>query len=382
MTDFTIYTKEYIEASQLNRIPDTIDKREGSIIYDTTSPVSAELATYYTNLTEAQKQTYAKTATGDCLDLKVAEAGISRKLATYAQKLITLCDENSNPISVANGTRFSTITTDTPLNFAVIAPYIDTNGNKIEGKFVAQCETVGTIGNSYAGNILPIDFVSGLATSTMSTLINPAEDDEDDESLRARYFDKISQKSFGGNLAQYREYFGTISGVGCAQIYPVWNGGGTVKASILDASYNNCSNDFIAIVQNIIDPNESGHGIGYAPIDHKVTVTTPSNVAINISANISLNTGYAKDIVQNNINTALNNYLLSLRKIWAIPQSDKVTYTLCIYVAKVSAILMSADGVANVTNVEVNGSTSDLILSQTAQVQQIPITGTNTFNIN
>ena len=121
MTDFTVYTKDYLEQSQLDRIPDTVDKREGSIIYDTTSPVSAELATYYTNLTEMQKQAYAKTATNGCLDLKVVEAGISRKLATYAQKLVTLNDENSNPVIVSNGLRFSTVTTNTPLNYTIIA---------------------------------------------------------------------------------------------------------------------------------------------------------------------------------------------------------------------------------------------------------------------
>ena len=48
-SDFSIYTQDYLETGMLSRVSDTVDKREGSIIYDTTAPVSAEFATYYTN---------------------------------------------------------------------------------------------------------------------------------------------------------------------------------------------------------------------------------------------------------------------------------------------------------------------------------------------
>ena len=49
-------TFEFILDRMLDRVPDTVDKREGSIIYDALAPAAAELAKTYMEL-EDRKST-------------------------------------------------------------------------------------------------------------------------------------------------------------------------------------------------------------------------------------------------------------------------------------------------------------------------------------
>ena len=156
----------------------------------------------------------------------------------------------------------------------------------------------------------------------MSTLLQPARDTETDEELRIRYFLRLKQKPFGGNIAQYDEEIKALEGVGELQIYPVWNGGGTVKLSVIDPQYNPISTEYIKTLETTIDPEnaqgEKGTGLGMAPIGHKVTVTTPDKLSIDISAKVKLTSGYSLGQIQQPIFDAFSEYLLQIRKEWGI----------------------------------------------------------------
>lgn len=67
------------------------------------------------------------------------------------------------------------------------------------------CEDAGIIGNAYFGTLIPIDYVSGLASATLEDILIPGEDEEDDDTLRARYMESLNSTAFGGNIAQYKE---------------------------------------------------------------------------------------------------------------------------------------------------------------------------------
>ena len=57
------------------------------------------------------------------------------------------------------------------------------------------------------------------------------------------------------------------------KVYPVWNGGGTVKLVIINSEYQKPSPELVDQVQTIIDPVQNqGMGLGVAPIGHVVTV--------------------------------------------------------------------------------------------------------------
>ena len=154
--------------------------------------------------------------------------------------------------------------------------------------------------------------------------------------------------------------------------------------SILDAEYNVCSEEFLQRVQEEVDPENSegvtGDGLGVAPIGHQVTIVTPIEQAINVSCTLTLRTGYTVDQVRQPIGTALENYLLSLRKEW--DNADEMNrYSVSVFIARVTSAIISVPGVTNVTNVLINNSESDVILSQTGSAQYIPKLGEVVLNV-
>jgi uncharacterized phage protein gp47/JayE len=373
------YTYEYLLAQALAQVPDTLDKREGSVIYDAIAPACYELSEMYMQLRQIVQQTYVSTASGQYLDLRVQEQGLSRYAATYAVKKAAFTNASGNPVNIPIGSRFSTIADADSINYEITAEYLDEFGDAIPGAYQLTCETLGTSGNAYTGNLLPITYISGLATAIMSDIIIPARDEETDEELLIRYLAKANQKSFGGNIAQYDEMMKSIDGVGEVQVYPVWNGGGTVKLSVIDAEYNPVTNDFITALQLEVDPEnavgEQGTGLGRDPIGHKVTIVAPTAVTMNVSATLALKPGYTLISVQTPIEEAIDAYLLEIRQQWGL--SDELNnYSSAVYLARVTAAMLSVAGILNVTNTKLNGSAADIILTEDVITQELPLLGT------
>lgn len=376
------FTYEYLLSKSLVRISDDYDKRQGAIMWDAIAPHAYQLAEFYLQLKEVYRNTYADSATGEYLDLRVKEQGMARYKATYALKRADFADEAGSPIAVPVGTRFTTVSASVPVNYYVESVYTDEDGETVSGAYALRCELAGTTGNDYTGELINITFISGIATATMSTLLEPAQNQETDDELRTRYYLRLSQKPFGGNIAQYDEEIRALDGVGEVQVYPVWNGGGTVKLSVVDAEYNPISTEFIANLEKLIDPEnangDKGTGLGMAPIGHVVTVTTPTEVTINVKATIALTGSVTLGQVQSSVQEAIQYYFDELRANWGI--ADELNnYHVTVYVARIIANILRVSGVANVTNVTLNDSTNDMELLETAQSQQLPKLGTVTL---
>ncbi|WP_338630565.1 baseplate J/gp47 family protein [Clostridium baratii] len=360
------YTFEYLINSALEKVPDDIDKRQGSVIYDALAPACYQLADMYMQLKEVLLNSFVTTSYGEYLDKKVIEQGLTRYKATYAKKKAILIFDEGTPEVIQIGTRFSTINDDIPLVYKIVESLSG------KGEYVVQCETVGTIGNGYIGDVLPIDHISNLKSCRITSLLVPARDEESDEELKSRFMLEVNQRPFGGNIDQYDDEIRKIDGVGEVQIYPTWNGGGTVKCSIVDTEFNPASEDLINKVKELIDPVENeGSGLGLAPIGHIVTITTPEIVRINIEAKIHLMTGYNIEQLRGSIKKSINEYLKALKKNWGLAD-DMNRYDLAVYIAQITMSILKVDGIANVTNIKINGQSKDLNLIQSGQRQQIP----------
>lgn len=366
------YSFENLIKGALEKVPDDIDKRQGSVIYDALAPACYQLAEMYMQLKEVLLNSFVTTSYGEYLDNKVIEQGLTRYKATYAKKKIKCTFENGTPATIQVGSRFSTINDETPLTYKVIDLFKNENNMVVPGEYIVQCETIGTIGNGYIGDMLPITHINNLKSCKMTTLLVPARDEESDEELKQRFILEVNQRPFGGNVAQYDDEIRKIDGIGEVQIYPTWNGGGTVKCSIVDTEFNAVSEELIEKVKNIIDPKENeGTGLGLAPIGHIVTITTPQVVNINIEAKIHLITGYTIDQVREEIKKSIESYLKELKKNWGI--ADEMNrYELSIYVAQITMSILKVVGVANVTNIKINGQPNDLKLIQSGEIQQLP----------
>lgn len=371
MIDFSSQTFQNLQTAMLNQVPNTIDKREGSIIQTAIGPAALIMSDAYVSLNMVQLQAFIQTASGQSLDYLGVIAGLTRYPASPAVRLGIF------NTSVPMGARFSTIDGNNSINLVVTATTNEAD------QYQLTAETPGTIGNSYVGPILPITAISGLTSAQITDILVPGDDTETDDEFRARIIDALNNQPFGGNIADYKTKVMAIDGVGAVQVWPTWNGGGTVKLSVLGADYKPASAELVENVQNAVDPPPSqGLGLGTAPIGAQVTVVAPTSVAVNVSATLTLQPGYEIAQVQTPIETAISNYLLTVSQGWGtLIATDHVEYAADVYVARVIAAMLTVPGVVNATNVQLNGGTADLNLTQSGTTQQIPTMGTVTLSV-
>ena len=89
-------------------------------------------------------------------------------------------------------------------------------------------------------------------------------------------------------------------------------------------------------------------GNGVAPIGAIVTVTTATEVPISVSASVKMKAGFSDT---SPIDVALNNYFSQIAY-----EKSSVSYM------SIGAIILGAEGVDLITDLQVSGGTSDIIL--------------------
>ena len=371
MIDFSQDTYQNLLQTMLDNVPNSVDKREGSMIQTAIGPAAYALEEFYLALNQVQQSAFVQTAVGSSLDLLAVIAGLTRYPATAAVRLGVFSQ------AVPLGARFSTINGADSINFIVSA------ATDTAGEYQLTAETAGVIGNDYSGNILPITYLAGLESAQITDVLVPGEDEETDDAFRQRLITALNEKPFGGNVAAYREYIGGLDGVGGVQVYPTWDGGGTVKCSIIGADWEPASETLVETVQNAVDPPPNqGLGLGMAPIGAKVTIVAPTSVAINVSATLTLATGYVIGQVQGPVESAISSYLQTVREGWATPTvPGGVEYQADVYLAQIISAMIGVPGVVNATNVQLNGTAADVSLTQTGTTQQVPTEGTVTLSV-
>nr|DAW43749.1 MAG TPA: Baseplate J like protein [Caudoviricetes sp.] len=353
----------------LQQVPDTYDKRDTAPIPTALSPAAYVLAGFYLTLNQVQQQAFVQTAVGDSLDMLAVLGNITRYPASPAVRLGIF---NAD---VPIGARFSTLNGANSINFVVTSQVPDE-----VYQYQLTAETPGTIGNDYTGPIVPITTIPGLTSAQITDILVPGDDTETDDEFRARLITALTEKPFAGNIAAYKSDIMAIDGVGAVQVWPTWNGGGTVKCSVLGADWLPASSELVQQIQTAIDPPTQGMGLGLAPIGAQVTIVAPTELTVNVSATLTLSPGYEIGQVQAGVEAAIEAYMETVRQGWATQMgTTAVEYQANVYVARVTAAILTVTGVVNATNVQLNSGTADLILTETGTTQQVPVTGTVTL---
>lgn len=369
MINLSKYTYQELLEQLLDRVPDTFNKRDMSPIQVAAGMTAYGLELYYIALAEVQREGLIQTATGEQLDLLSVVAGTTRYQASPAVRLGIF------DTAVPLGSRFSTINGENSIDFQVTA--VTTGPDEGSYYYQLTAETPGSIGNDYTGPILPITAIPGLSSAQITDILVPGDDTETDDEYRERVLEALNDRPFAGNIAAYRQEILSIDGVGAVQVYPTWNGGGTVKCSILGADFLAASPTLVENVQTAIDPIvNQGLGLGYAPIGAQVTITTPTTVSVNVTATLLLAPGYNIEQVQPLVEQQIENYLLSVRQEWDTNVSATgVQYAANVYVSRVISAIVNATGVVNVQSLTLNGENQDISLTETGTTQEIPILG-------
>ncbi len=358
----------------LDNVSNDIDKREGSIIYDALAPAAMVSAQQSLSLANILRETYIKTAQGEFLDYRAVEHGTNRYTATNAEVKARFNDDDGNPVNVEVGDRFASIA-ESPIFYTVVKANND-------GTAEMQAEEAGTSANSYLGQVLPVTPNDNLAWSEITEVTIPARDEETDDHLRARLLNSNSWVAYGGNVADYLDMTSKIHDVGATQVYPTWDGAGTVKLVILNNDLMPASQTLIKKVKEEIDPEESTtQGYGLAPIDHRVTVVAPEAFEVNITMNVTIAENANIDTIRTNIKASLEELFKSLRKDWStIDSVNGRGYKLTVYRSKILSRVMTLEGVTNATMPQLNGKDEDLQLVFSNTTSQLPVLGEVTVN--
>ncbi|MCZ3946815.1 baseplate J/gp47 family protein [Lactobacillus gasseri] len=372
ITEFQNKDYDYFLRKMLDAVPDNIDKREGSIIYDALAPAALVMGQQSLDMANVIKETYIKTASGEFLDYRAIEHGTSRYPATQTEAKAKVLNDKKEPLdNVQIGDKFASIG-DSPIFYAV---------TKVNDDLTVEltAEVKGSSANSYIGQILPVTPNDLLSWAEITA---PARDVESDDHLRARLLSSQSWIAYGGNVADYLDMTSKIDEVGAAQIYPTWNGGGTVKVVILNNDLMPASASLVQKVKNTLDPEDKqAEGYGLAPIDHAVTVTAPEELIVNVDISVKLDDTKVTRYVKDSITKAVEGYFQSLRKDWAdINQKLGRGYEETIYRSKILSQVMLTEGVVNAKLPSLNGRDADIDLVFNNSKSQLPVVGTVTIN--
>ncbi|KAA8371096.1 baseplate J/gp47 family protein [Leuconostoc carnosum] len=366
------FTADYFLSNGLNRVPDNIDTRQGAIIYDAMAPLALGYQELALNMRNIMLESYIQTATGEYLDYRAQEKGAARKQATAAEVSAEFYNDNGELTSVEEGDRFATMSAN-----SVFFTVKQTNG---QGSAILVAESTGTGGNSYLGQILPVTANDNISVAKITKIVVPARDNETDEELRYRLLETSNVIRYGGNVSDYVDMTLKQDSIGGVQVYPVWNGGGTVRLVIINNAFDVPSPELINAIKTAIDPSSyEGKGYGLAPIGHAVTVAAPTIKTIAIAMKVVVDGATTVETARQNINKALSDIFLNLRKKWDTLTNAR-DYVLTIYRAAIIGEIIKINGVVNIENLRLNGQDTDISLIFSSSLQELPILGEVTLN--
>lgn len=353
---FENMTFDVIMDRMLAQIPDTVDKRQGSIIYDALMPAALEMEQLYINMDMIMKESYADTASYYYLIKKAAEHGVYPEAGKAAVLKVQV-----SPTDVA--LEMGTVLNIGELNYTVT----EALG---EGAYSITCEESGVEGNNTAADVIPMDYVEGLDSIEVVSIISPGTEDEEEEELRSDYYGSFEASAFGGNVKEYQLKVNKMDGVGGCKIDPAWNGKVTdpvnVNVYLISSNYGVADASLVESVQNTLDPKKDGLGFGLVPIGHVVTVKACTAVPVNIALKLEYQTGSEWEDVSESVSQAIESYLSSLRECW-----DTDDHGLLVRKSAVESAVLSVTGVVDVFDVTLNESDDNLVLG----LFEIPVMG-------
>ena len=372
-TSLEQYDYQYFIDEALKHVPAGFDTRQGSIIFDALAPVAYSYAEIVMKLHDLIMNGYVQTATNEFLDYRGQERGVERYLATNAIAAATFTDDQGAPVAVEVGDRFASI--------GAVPFFYTVSDVTAAGSAELTCESTGTGANHYLGQILPVTPNDALVMATITEVTAPARDNEVDDDYRARIMAQYDTSSYGGNVADYEQMCASLKTVGAVQVYPTWQGGGTVKLVIVNNDFQPAATELIADVQEAIAPAPNqGGGYGLAPIGHVVTVVAPTARAINVGMTIQTDGSIDDATLQTQVAAAIESYFDTVRKAWAKRSAKPIGYSVSVFRAQIMFAVLKIQGITNATDLALDGKYEDVQLVESSTSSELPIVGTVIVN--
>jgi len=344
-----------------------VDVSKNSLIYNSLMPCAFELSYQSQMLDEAVKMVFASTAVASGYDnyviLRCAELGIIRKSAETASGVIKVTGVAGYTLpqgALVSTSLGLTYITDSALTLTSTTGYINITATAEGSSYNAD---IGEI------NIIPVKY-EGISSVINESEIDNGYDIESISDLYQRYLLKIQTPATSGNIHQYEEWCLSVEGVGAVKVYPLkdenlQSKNGNVTCVITDSNKQGADTDLINKVKQYICP-DNGEGEGQAPIGATVNIISVQEVPLNITVDVQIDTTTTLTAVQTTLTKSIETYLKT-----ATFSTKKVN------LVRIGSLLLDISGVVDYSNLKINGSESNLPLSEI----QVAVMGTVSLGV-
>jgi uncharacterized phage protein gp47/JayE len=338
-------TPEYVKADIISRVSADIDTREGSFVRDMISAAALEIAKVYQSLDAVVPIAFVDETSGEFIDKRTAEYGITRKPG--AKATVTMNFTGTDGTVIPAGKVFLTAT---GLQYETNEAVTVTGGT---ASVTATAVEIGAQYNVDAGAIaIQLNSLSGLASFSNLAAAN-GTDAETDTALVRRLADFLKNRGTSGNAADYRQWAMAVEGVGGAKVVPIWDGPGTVKVLLMGADGGPVESSVATACAAAIETAR--------PIGPTVTVLSAVGLDIDVTANVDIEGTTLAD-VKTAFETALDAYL----------KDEGASETPVIAYYKIAYLLMAVRGVTDIVSLTVNGGTVNVSVDD----DEVPVRGT------
>lgn len=340
-----------VEAT-LARQDDTLDKREGSVLYDFAALSDNNIVDFAIAIGDLFDQMFLDTSTGTYLEQHAARVNIERYEASACKRKAYFYDTEDDTTIVYPTIPFDTLWSGTLSDGSSASwKYLERVDDTIDYE-VFECQTTGSLANDEELTITS-DTYGTYNVVLQSVPLVYGTDAETDEELLLRVQTVEKTPAYGGNRTDYKEKVEGIDGIYGVQIYPAWQGGGTVLLSLCspEESAPTISTYLVDSVKELVDPVDAeGEGVGYAPIGHSVTVQSVISETVSFAiTNLIIARSYQQSNVVAAIKTALANaFTEKFHTQWSTYDSVSFDYISGLDINEIEYIIMSVAGVKNV----------------------------------
>ncbi len=339
-----MYDVNTIHSEILGNISDTYQKTTGYPTYDLTRAFAIEALALLKQAGLVEDKLDVDNLTGDELTRFVSQRkGVKRKEATYAACSLLVTGTGT----ITTGDLFESTG---GIQFAATETKVITTS----GTVIVQATVSGSACNVGIGSIKKIPVtIAGITSVTNTASAIGGYDEESDDDLRDRYYEALQKPATSGNVYHYQQWAKSVSGVGGAKVFPLWNGDNTVQVVIIDSHMGVAPLELVELVQEYIDPNISGTGEGQAPIGAYCTVASATGVNIDVTVIVQLMSGYELPSVTSAIKENISAYLKEI----AFEQTY-VSY------GKIANTVNDTEGVLDYSDLLVNSGTANIEIGE------------------
>lgn len=355
--DFVTLVQEQVASIQ-GKASALVDLTVGSTLLAAVEAVAAMALWLQAQIIALLVTTRASTASGSDLDTWMADYNFTRLPAVAASGAATFSRFTASgtalvpigaTIQTGDGSQQYTVQVDTtnPAYSATLGGYVMAAG--VSSVSVAiQAVTAGASGNVTSGTINTIaQAVPGVDTVSNAAGLLNGQDAELDPAFRARFVQYINSLSKATKAAVLYAVLSLQQNANAVIVENQTYGGVSQPGyfyAVVDDGTGSPSSTFLASAGNAIEATR--------PLSVTYGVFGPAALLANVSMIITTDTGYTHATVVAQVTAALQTYINTLG------MGNTLTYT------KLANVAYGIAGVTAVSNVLLNGGTTDLAVSQ------------------